>query len=54
VRSLVWAAGQASVGPYWVSTGGAGWRDVGGDVDPGLANDPANDWEAVLRCVTPA
>ena len=47
VRNLIWADGTNSVGPYWLSQGGDGWRfDVGGDVDPGVTNDPANDyWE---------
>ena len=56
VRSLIWAAGLNSVGPYWVSQGAAGWRfDVGGDVDPGLANDPANDyWEGFRAAVRDA
>ncbi|MFN2168735.1 MAG: alpha-amylase family glycosyl hydrolase, partial [Anaerolineae bacterium] len=58
VRSLIWSNGTNSVGPYWVSQGADGWRfDVGGDVDPGLTNDPANDyWEgfrAAVRAVDP-
>lgn len=51
VRDFVYAKGitppQPSIGPYWVQQGADGWRlDVGGDIDPGLTNDPANDyWE---------
>ena len=53
VRNLIWADGLNSVGPYWVSQGARGWRfDVGGDVDPGLTNDPANDyWEGFRSAV---
>ncbi len=53
VRSLIWASGLASVGPYWTNQGARGWRfDVGGDVDPGLTNEPANDyWEGFRAAV---
>jgi glycosidase len=53
VRNLIWANGLSSVGPYWVNQGARGWRfDVGGDVDPGLTNDPANDyWEGFRSAV---
>ncbi len=53
VRQLIWASGTSSVGPYWVSQGANGWRfDVGGDVDPGLTNDPANSyWEGFRNAV---
>lgn len=53
VRALIWNNGTSSVGPYWVSQGAAGWRfDVGGDVDPGLTNDPSNDyWEGFRSAV---
>ena len=53
VRNLIWNDGTNSVGPYWVSQGASGWRfDVGGDVDPGLTNDPANDyWEGFRAAV---
>ncbi|GAB4526633.1 MAG: hypothetical protein Fur0018_11940 [Anaerolineales bacterium] len=53
VRSLIWSNGTSSVGPYWVSRGASGWRfDVGGDVDPGLTSDPANDyWEGFRSAV---
>lgn len=56
VRSLIWSDGLASVGPYWTSKGAAGWRfDVGADVDPGLASDPANDyWEGFRAAVRDA
>jgi glycosidase len=51
VRDFIYAQGvtppQPSIAPYWVQQGAAGWRlDVGGDIDPGLTNDPSNDyWE---------
>ncbi len=47
VRDLFYANGTTSIGPYWVQQGADGWRlDVAGDVDPGLTNDPANNfWE---------
>lgn len=53
VRSLIWSNGLSSVGPYWTQQGAAGWRfDVGGDVDPGLVNDPTNDyWEGFRGAV---
>ena len=53
VRDLIWDNGLNSVGPYWVDQGARGWRfDVGGDVDPGLTNDPANDyWEGFRSAV---
>ena len=53
VRQLIWSNGTSSVGPYWVSQGADGWRfDVGGDVDPGLTNDPSNDyWEGFRSAV---
>ncbi len=53
VRDLVWDNGAASVGPYWVAEGAAGWRfDVGGDVDPGVTADPTNTyWEGFRAAV---
>ncbi len=53
VRNLIWNNGLNSVGPYWVSQGADAWRfDVGADVDPGLTNDPANDyWEGFRTAV---
>ncbi|MCU0486004.1 MAG: alpha-amylase family glycosyl hydrolase, partial [Anaerolineales bacterium] len=47
VRDYIWALDDKSVAPYWIYQGAGGWRlDVGGDVDPGTLNDPANDyWE---------
>lgn len=51
VRDLIFAGGSPSpssaIARYWLAQGADGWRlDVGGDVDPGLTNDPANDyWE---------
>ncbi|MBU0494834.1 MAG: glycoside hydrolase family 13 protein [Chloroflexi bacterium] len=56
VRDLIWNDGLNSVGPYWVDQGARGWRfDVGGDVDPGLTNDPTNDyWEGFRTAVRAA
>lgn len=53
VRQLIWSDGVNSVGPYWISAGADAWRfDVGADVDPGLTNDPANDyWEGFRAAV---
>ncbi len=53
VRGLFYSSGATSVGPYWVAEGADGWRlDVGGDVDPGLTNDPANDfWEGFRTAI---
>lgn len=53
VRALIWANGLASAGPYWTDQGAGGWRfDVGGDVDPGLTNDPSNSyWEGFRSAV---
>ncbi|MCG2786860.1 MAG: BspA family leucine-rich repeat surface protein, partial [Anaerolineae bacterium] len=53
VRNYFWNNGINSVGPYWTSQGAAGWRfDVGDDIDPGLTNDPANDyWEGYRAAV---
>ena len=40
----------ASIATRWVISGASGWRfDVGGDVDPGYANDPANGYYIGLR-----
>ncbi|CAN5238266.1 alpha-amylase family glycosyl hydrolase [soil metagenome] len=57
VRDFFYAGGANAVGPYWM-TWADGWRlDVAGDVDPGLTNDPANDyWEgfrAAVRAANP-
>ncbi len=56
VRALVYSNGAASVGPYWTAQGAGGWRfDVGGDVDPGLTNDPGNlFWEGYRTAVRDA
>lgn len=53
VRNLIWNNGTNSVGPYWTQQGADGWRfDVGADVDPGLTNDPTNDyWEGFRGAV---
>jgi glycosidase/fibronectin type 3 domain-containing protein len=46
VRDLIWDGGPDSIARYWLQWAD-GWRlDVGGDIDPGLTNDPDNDyWE---------
>ncbi len=53
VRALIWSDGLNSVAPSWIDQGASGWRlDVGGDVDPGLLNDPSNDyWEGFRSAV---
>ena len=53
VRAMVWTSGTDSIAPYWISQGGDGWRlDVAGDVDPGVTNDPTNDyWEGFRSAV---
>ncbi|MBI5298055.1 MAG: hypothetical protein HY869_21475 [Chloroflexi bacterium] len=53
VTDLIWDNGTSSVGPYWIDQGASGWRfDVGADVDPGLTNDPSNDyWEGFRTAV---
>ncbi|MGC9397546.1 MAG: alpha-amylase family glycosyl hydrolase [Anaerolineae bacterium] len=53
VRAMVWTSGTTSIAPYWISQGGDGWRlDVAGDVDPGVTNDPTNDyWEGFRAAV---
>ncbi len=45
--------GTGSIATRWILSGTAGWRlDVGGDVDPGLTRDPANDyWEGFRQRV---
>lgn len=58
VRALIWSNGTNSIAPYWLNQGASGWRlDVGGDVDPGVINDPTNDyWEgfrSAVRAVAP-
>lgn len=53
VRNLIWNNHLSSVGPYWTQQGADGWRfDVGGDVDPGVTNDPTNTyWEGFRAAV---
>ena len=53
VRSLIYANGLDSVGPYWTLQGADGWRlGLGGDADPGLTNDPGNlFWEGFRTAV---
>ncbi|MEJ5223949.1 MAG: S-layer homology domain-containing protein, partial [Anaerolineales bacterium] len=57
VRQLIWDSASPSttqgVAPYWIMQGAKGWRlDVGGDVDPGVINDPTNDyWEGFRAAV---
>ncbi|MCA9943995.1 MAG: Ig-like domain-containing protein, partial [Anaerolineales bacterium] len=52
VRDYIWAGGEAAIARYWMQWAD-GWRlDVGGDVDPGLTNDPNNDyWEGFRDAV---
>ncbi len=52
VRDFFYAGGVNAIGPYWLSWAD-GWRlDVGGDVDPGVTNDPTNDyWEGFRAAV---
>ncbi len=52
VRDLI-IDGPEAVGPGWIARGFAGWRlDVGGDVDPGAAAAPGNDfWERFRAAV---
>jgi glycosidase len=57
VRALIYTSGTQSIAPYWMQYAD-GWRlDVAGDVDPGVTNDPSNDyWEgfrAATRAVNP-
>ncbi|MGB9871949.1 MAG: alpha amylase N-terminal ig-like domain-containing protein [Anaerolineae bacterium] len=46
-------SGTNSIATRWVLSGTMGWRlDVGGDVDPGVTRDPANDyWEGFREAV---
>jgi glycosidase len=55
VRDFFYAGGVNAVGPYWLSWAD-GWRlDVAGDVDPGVTNDPGNDyWEGFRAAVRTA
>lgn len=52
VRDYIWSGGPDAIARYWMQWAD-GWRlDVGGDVDPGAANDPANDyWEGFRQAV---
>ena len=52
VRALIWDSPDSIVN-QWLATGVDGWRfDVGGDIDPGVTNDPANDyWEGFRASV---
>ena len=55
VRDLVYDGGPQSVALYWLAEGADGWRfDVGGDIDPGLTNDPTNDFWESFRSTTRA
>ncbi|MBN1954607.1 MAG: Ig-like domain-containing protein [Anaerolineae bacterium] len=54
VRAYIYGDGGAdSIATRWIISGTAGWRlDVGGDIDPGVAHDPANDyWEGFRQAV---
>ncbi|MDP8904987.1 MAG: alpha-amylase family glycosyl hydrolase [Chloroflexota bacterium] len=55
VRDFFYAGGGNAIGPYWL-TWADGWRlDVAGDVDPGVTNDPGNDyWEGFREAVRAA
>lgn len=52
VRDLIWNT-PGGVARYWLEQGASGWRlDVAGDVDPGVINDPNNDyWEGFRQAV---
>lgn len=52
VRDYIWAGGEDAIARYWMQWAD-GWRlDVAGDVDPGLTNDPNNDyWEGFRDAV---
>ena len=52
VRELIWDD-PAAIARYWIGLGADGWRlDVAGDVDPGITNDPGNDyWEGFRQAV---
>jgi glycosidase/fibronectin type 3 domain-containing protein len=52
VRDYFWAGGPDAIGRYWMQWAD-GWRlDVAGDVDPGLTNDPNNNyWEGFRDAV---
>jgi len=51
VRDFFFQGGPEAVAPYWLDQGAAGWRlDVGGDIDAGWTQDPANTyWEDFRR-----
>ena len=54
VRALIYTSGTQSIAPYWMQWAD-GWRlDVAGDVDPGVTNDPANDYWEGFRAATHA
>ncbi|MEJ2748126.1 MAG: alpha-amylase family glycosyl hydrolase, partial [Anaerolineae bacterium] len=53
VRALIWDSADSIV-KKWVDVGVDGWRfDVGGDVDPGVTNDPTNDYWEGFRAAYP-
>ncbi|MCL4264667.1 MAG: PKD domain-containing protein [Anaerolineae bacterium] len=54
VRDLIFAGGPNSVAMQWLQHAD-GWRfDVGGDIDPGVTNDPDNDFWEAFRATTRA
>ncbi len=54
VRDLIFAGGPNSVAMQWLQHAD-GWRfDVGGDIDPGVTNDPDNDFWEQFRATTRA
>jgi glycosidase len=53
VRALIWDSPDSIV-QQWMATGVDGWRfDVGGDIDPGVTNDPTNDYWEGFRASVP-
>ena len=54
VRALIWDS-PGSIVQQWMAVGVDGWRfDVGGDIDPGVINDPTNDYWEGFRASVPA
>jgi glycosidase len=55
VQEQFWKASTTiPIAPNWLSVSGAdGWRlDVGGEIDPGVINDPSNDyWEGFREAI---
>jgi glycosidase len=53
VQKYFFAQGTASVGPFWIAQGAAGFRlDVGGAVDPGTGQNPSRTyWRGMRRAL---